>query len=131
MESLKLQCAIVAWKDTREARRAVSDALPLLKKVKDVVVVEVIQEEPDCSAAHGRIDDLRSWLNLHGIAAVGRVFQFSEQEDPLKKLWQDGADLVVAGAYGHARLREWIFDGYTNDLLKRSPCCSFLSHSLN
>jgi nucleotide-binding universal stress UspA family protein len=127
-KNLKLNCAMVAWKEAREARRAVSDALPLLRKAKEVVVAEVIEDEADRTAAHGRLDDVASWLDRHGVAASGRVFHFAGGEDPLEKLWEYGADLLVAGAYGHARLREWIFGGFTQNLLRRSPRCALLAH---
>lgn len=127
-EDLKLKCAMVAWKEAREARRAVSDALPLLRKVEEVVVAEVVEDEAGRAAAHSRVDDVASWLDRHGIAASARVFQFPEREDVLEKLWQYGADFFVAGAYGHTRLREWVFGGFTRDLLRRCPRCSFLAH---
>ena len=46
----------------------------------------------------------------------------------MEKLFQYGADLIVAGAYGHTRLREWVFGGFTRDLLQRSPLCVLLVH---
>jgi len=128
VDKINLKSAMVAWKDTREARRAVSDALPLLRKVQEVVVVEGIEEESDRSAAHDRLDDVISWLAAHSIPSVARVFLFPENEDPMEKLYQYGTDFIVAGAYGHAQMREWIFGGFTRHLLKRSPQCVFLSH---
>src|SRR5581483_12012187 len=127
-EGVKLKCALVAWKDTREARRAVNDALPLLRKVKDVVVVEIIEDEAQRDSAHGRLDDVVAWLGHHGVVAAPRVFHFPESEKTRGKLWEYGADFIIAGAYGHARLREMIFGGFTLDLLKHSPQCAFLSH---
>jgi nucleotide-binding universal stress UspA family protein len=41
---------------------------------------------------------------------------------------QEGADLIVAGAFGHGKLREWIFGGVTRDLLAQSSCCQLLAH---
>ena len=128
VKSLELKLAMVCWKDTREARRAVSDALPLLQKTQQVAVVEVIPDESGRDAAHGRVDDVIAWLKRHGIEAFARVFQCPERDDPMEKLFQYGADLIVAGAYGHARLREWAFGGFTHDLLRRSPLCSLLAH---
>ena len=128
VERLLLKCAIVAWKDAREARRAVNDALPLLRKVEEVVVVEVVEAESGRTAAHGRLDDVVSWLDRHGITASPRVFHFAAEKEPVEKLWQYGADFVVAGAYGHSRLREWAFGGFTDKLLRRSPRCAFLAH---
>ena len=128
VKSLGLKLAMVCWKDTREARRAVSDALPLLQKMQEVVVVEVIQDESTRVAAHSRVDDVIAWLKGHGIEAFARVFHCPEREDPMEKLFQYGSDVIVAGAYGHTRLREWVFGGFTRDLLHRSPVCALLVH---
>lgn len=127
-ESLRLKCAVIAWKDTREARCATNEALPLLKKMRDVVVVEVIADEAERTSSQRRLDDVVSWLGRHEITAVTRVFHFPQDRDPMEKLWEYGADIIVAGAYGHARLREWVFGGFTRDLLSRSPQCAFLAH---
>jgi nucleotide-binding universal stress UspA family protein len=128
VEALKLKLAMICWKDTREARRAVSDALPLLSKVQEVVVVEVIESESRRDVAHARLDDVIFWLERHGVPAFARVFHCSMGEDPMEKLFQYGADVIVAGAYGHTRLREWVFGGFTRDLLHRSPVCALLAH---
>jgi len=128
VDKINMKSAMVAWKDTREARGAVSDALPLLRKVQEVVVVEGIEDELDRSAAHDRLDDVISWLAAHGIPSVARVFCFPDNEDPMEKLYQYGTDFIIAGAYGHAQMREWIFGGFTRHLLNRSPQCVFLSH---
>ena len=127
-EYLKLKCALVAWKDTREARRAVADALPLLCKTKEVAVVEVIEDDANRSAAHARVDDVAAWLGRHGITAFGRVFHAVAEEDQLEKIMQYGADFLVAGAYGHTRMHEWVFGGFTRSFLTRSRHCMFLAH---
>jgi nucleotide-binding universal stress UspA family protein len=127
-EYLKLKCALVAWKDTREARRAVAEALPLLHKVKEVAVVEVIGDDANRKVAHARVDDVAGWLGRHGITAFGRVFHAVDEEEQIDKIWQYGADFLVAGAYGHTRMREWVFGGFTRSLLTRSRHCSFLAH---
>ena len=57
-----------------------------------------------------------------------RVFHAVEEQDQLDKIWQYGADFLVAGAYGHTRMREWVFGGFTRSLLTRSRHCSFLAH---
>jgi nucleotide-binding universal stress UspA family protein len=127
-EYLKLECALVAWKDTREARRAVLDALPLLHKVQEVVLVEIIENEASRESAHVRVDDVAGWLARHGIAAFGGVFHAEGEEEQIDKIWQYGADFIVAGAYGHTRMREWVFGGFTRSLLTRSRLCSLLAH---
>ena len=128
VDTFNLKLAMICWKDTREARRAVSDALPLLSKVQEIVVVEIIESESSRDAAHARVDDVISWLKRHGIAAFARVFHCPMGEDRMEKLFQYGADVIVAGAYGHTRLREWVFGGFTYDLLHHSPVCALLVH---
>ena len=62
---LKLDNVLVAWKDTREARRAVVDALPLLHKAKDTSVLEIVESEASRGAAQGRVT-----MSLHGSNAT-------------------------------------------------------------
>jgi nucleotide-binding universal stress UspA family protein len=119
---------LVAWKDTREARRAVADALPLLHRAKDVTVVEVVEGAADRAAAQAGVNDVAAWLGRHAITAVGTVIHATDESDQLDSLWKNGGDLVVAGAYGHTRFQEWVFGGMTRNLLTRSRRCSFLAH---
>jgi len=127
-EYLKLQHVLVAWKDTREARRAVADALPLLHKAKEVSILEVVEGNANRSAAQDRVKDVAAWLDRHGILAFPRVMHAADEADQIDKIWKSEADLVVAGAYGHTRLREWVFGGVTRNLITRSTRCSFLTH---
>lgn len=127
-EYLKLQNVLVAWKDTREARRAVADALPLLHKAKEVNVVEIVEGDDSRSAAEDRVKDVAAWLDRHGILAFPRVYHAASEAEQIDKIWKSEADLVVAGAYGHSRLREWVFGGVTRSLITRSRLCSFLTH---
>jgi nucleotide-binding universal stress UspA family protein len=126
---LNLKRAVVAWKDTREARRAVLDALPLLKASGHVTVLGVALEE---SLTHviPRLEDVVGWLKRHGVAAT--ALALPSKGDDASRLYDivqnDGADLVVAGAYGHNRLREWAFGGVTTDLLLCDDQCVLLSH---
>ena len=127
--TLKLDRALVAWKDTRETRRAVSDALPLLKHAAAVTVVE-IATDADLGGARRRVADVVAWLSRHGVKAEG-LAQLSTGDDAtaLYALGQDsGADVVVAGAYGHSRLREWVLGGVTRDLLLSANRCALVSH---
>lgn len=128
-EYLKLKCAVVAWKDTRQARRAVYDALPLLHKAKEVNVVEVIlRGDHDRDAAQRRVNDVAARLQRHSISAHGTVLCAFDEEDQIEQILQYGADFLVAGAYGHMRLREWVFGGFTRSLLSESQHCSLLTH---
>ena len=127
--TLKLDHVLVGWKDTRETRRAVSDALPLLKQATRVNVVEIAVEE-ELPAAKAHVEDVAAWLQRHGVRAEGSVLR-STGDDPtaLYAFGQDkGTDIVVAGAYGHNRLREWVLGGVTRNLLLSANRCSLVSH---
>ncbi|MEY2687771.1 MAG: hypothetical protein RL375_1969 [Pseudomonadota bacterium] len=127
--ALTCRHALVAWTDSREARRAVSDALPLLARMARVTVAEVAAEA-DMAQARGRVADVVVWLSAHRITATPLVSPATGNDaDALYALAQDqGADLLVAGAYGHGRLREWVLGGVTRDLLLRADRCTLLSH---
>lgn len=124
-----LDNVLLAWKDTREARRAALDALPLLEHAKQVLVVEITAED-DLSAAQQRLADIARWLARHGVTA--EVLACASDGDDAEQLGslvgKSGANLVVAGAYGHSRLREWAFGGVTQKLLHRGDRCAMLSH---
>ena len=126
--SVPFQRVVVAWKDTREARRAIRDAMPLLKAAKEVTVVEIASDS-DASEALGRVKDVTVWLESHNVKAIPLVSPSKGDDvsclDAI--LESQKADLVVAGAYGHSRLREWAFGGVTDSLLRTSRC-ALLSH---
>lgn len=130
-DRLDLRTVIVGWKDTREARRAVQDALPLLRLAERVVVVE-IAAAGDLADARGRTQDVAGWLNCHGIAASARAVEATAGDaEQLRNIASDlelDAGLLVGGAYGHTRLREWVLGGVTRDFLLQPVRCSFVSH---
>ncbi|BCH08489.1 universal stress protein [Mesorhizobium sp. 131-3-5] len=114
--SLPLGQVVVAWKDTREARRAVADAVPLMAIANEVTVVAV-GTNPDDWIGDG-IKDVSSFLAGHGIKARTEILKSEEEGNRLIDfLASVKADLVVSGAYGHSRLREWVFGGVTRSLL--------------
>ncbi len=126
---LKLTRALVCWKDSREARRAVADALPLLKASQGVDVVELAHEH-EIELARGRVADVGDWLHRHGVEATCVATPLKDTESAqLAAIAEDiKADLIVAGAFGHSRLREWAFGGVTRDLLATAERCTLVSH---
>jgi len=120
---------LVAWKDTREARRALADALPFLERAKAVRVVEVC-DEVDSVDARARVDDVVRGLGRHGIAAEAATAVHSESTGAtiLGVAGRFEADLIVAGAYGHSRLGEFVFGGATRDLIWQTPTYLMISH---
>jgi nucleotide-binding universal stress UspA family protein len=129
---LDLRSALVGWKDTPEARRAIVDSLPLLHKAKNVVVAEVLEDRTERAAAEARLADVAGWLSRHGVTASVRVAEPGEGRDvatELEAIADDvSAGLVVAGAYGHSRFRELVLGGVTQHLVTRASRCVLLSH---
>lgn len=130
IDSLKAEHVVIGWSDRREARRAVQDALPFLKKASRVSVVKICKlgEEQESLEATG---DVVGYLKRHRVevgpevvlhkddTGAAQIIGFAQEED---------ADLIVTGAYGHSRVGEWIFGGVTHDLLRSSPLCCLMSH---
>lgn len=117
---------VVAWKDTREARRAVADAVPLLRAA-DTVSIVTVAPSIDPWAREG-VADVAAFLARHGITAHSEAIESArESESLLDFIAAQDADLVVSGAYGHSRLREWAFGGVTRSLLDETRLNRFLS----
>jgi nucleotide-binding universal stress UspA family protein len=126
---LRLERIVIGWKDTREARRAALDALPLLKWASHVAVVEIARES-ELAAARARLDDVVAWLGRHGVTAspIAARSQGADAAELNEIVQRQGADLIVAGAYGHDRVREWALGGVTRDLLLCADRCALVSH---
>jgi nucleotide-binding universal stress UspA family protein len=120
---------IIGWKDTRETRRAIADALPFLRKAAQVTVVEIVAE-PELEAAQARLDDVVIWLSRHGVVAepIARASAGEDAHQLHVVALECNAGLIVAGAYGHSRVREWVLGGVTRDLLLRAGQCALVSH---
>lgn len=129
---LDLRSVLVAWKDTPEARRAVADALPMLRKARDVTIAAIPERDDDRSAVLAGVTDVAAWLARHGVTATARVSEAVGDEPAAAQLEQVagdvGAGLIVAGAYGHSRFRELILGGVTQYLVTQSARSVLLSH---
>lgn len=129
VRTLPLHRILVGWKDTKEARRAVSDALPLLKLGYNVVVAEFVPPA-EIADAKIRLASVVTWLSRHGIVAQAEAIPSNgdHHSEMLSFAQSREADLVVAGAFGHSRLREWVLGGVTRGLLANTQICSVMSH---
>lgn len=126
VETVAARRIVVAWKDTREARRALSDGLPFLKAAENVFLV-ALGDEADWTGARA----IQAYLAHHGIASstiLRPAPTGSVAAEILDVVQQEGADMIVAGAYGHTRVREVIFGSVTRTLLERTPVCCLMSH---
>jgi nucleotide-binding universal stress UspA family protein len=129
-DELRTKQIVVAWKDTREARRAVADALPFLKQAKTVYVINVTEGTDEESHRSG-LKAVAAYLDRHGIYSETEtvpVGKLSVSECLQTAAERNGADLIVCGAYGHSRIREWAFGGVTSDLIEASSKFVLFSH---
>ncbi len=119
---------VIGWKDTREARRAVSDALPFLARAKEVIAMTV--SEDDYAEERQSLADLAGWLAGHGIAARTEMLNDTQRTGDLLQVTalERKADLLVIGAYGHTRMREWLFGGMTRSILETDGLNRLLSN---
>lgn len=122
---------LVAWNASREAARAVTDALPLLQRAANV---QVVAFDPGKGGAdHGDVPgaDIGLWLARHGVKV-----QVAQQNGAgldigaqiLSRAADIGADLIVMGAYGHSRMRELVLGGATRTLLQSMTVPVLMSH---
>lgn len=125
-EQVQARNIAVAWKDTREARRALADSLPLLKAAETVTVVTVTTEVDQWVRAS--LADVMAFLGAHGVEARPELIEGPDEHLALfEALDNSGADLIVSGAYGHSRLREWAFGGVTRSLLDETGRNRFMA----
>ena len=120
----------VAWNATREARRAIADAMPLLQNAR---MVSVIVVDAHTNARHGQEPgaDIALYLSRRGVNVT--VERVSSDGRPVAQVIMDAAlqaraDLLVFGAYSHARSREVLFGGVTRSLLKSATIPIFIAH---
>ena len=119
----------VAWDFSRAAARAVSDAMPLLEKAKKIRVVTVLNEKR-LDNKHSS-EELSKNLSRHGMDVV--LDWVDAKGRPIGEVLEayvasHAVDLLVMGAYGHSRLREFVLGGATNSLLSRPPLPILFSH---
>jgi nucleotide-binding universal stress UspA family protein len=116
----------IAWNASREAARAVADAMPILVKARKVDVLAVDQRRTD------RVPglDIARHLAAHGVTAniVLREKILDPASEILNFLAESGADLLVMGCYGHARLHEVIFGGVSQAMLRSMTVPVLMSH---
>jgi nucleotide-binding universal stress UspA family protein len=120
---------VIAWNASREATRAVHDALPILAKSEKVTVFAFEPRHQRTSAdvaalvahlkQHGIAAGVNEWSNAGDIGVVDALFSCLDYEE---------ADLIVAGAYGHAHWLEGLFGGVSRDLIRQESMPVFMSH---
>ncbi|RMD63658.1 MAG: universal stress protein [Alphaproteobacteria bacterium] len=120
---------VVAWDGGREAARAVNDAIPLLERAKHVVVLVIDPHKGGHGEEPGA--DIALHLARHGIEVEAEHIgagDLSVADALLSRLTDREADLLVMGAYGHSRLREWVLGGTTRQIFKQMTVPVLMSH---
>lgn len=130
---------LLAWKPCAEATRAMHEAMPLLVAA-DVVEVVIVADESGESGESSGSDEAPTWsedaqlvahLEHHGVRPKITRYAASERSAGatiLAHAAKVDAQLLVAGGYGHSRIREWALGGVTRELLARATLPVFLSH---
>lgn len=121
---------VIAWDGQREAARAVADAMPLLLRARQVTILAVWDRAGRPDANSEPVAGLRHYLQRYGIVVAVRTEQTSLPVGPVicDVLGELGADLLVAGGYGHSRMRELVMGGTTRTLMRHTEVPVLFSH---
>jgi len=128
-EGLKLDRVMVCWDGSREAARALGDAMPLLRRAGAIDVVAVTTERPKSDEIPGA--DIAQMLAHHDLKVelqrIGAP-SIDVANAILNHASDTAADLIVMGAYGHSRLREFVLGGTTRAMLTSMTAPVMMSH---
>jgi nucleotide-binding universal stress UspA family protein len=116
----------IAWKPTQHTARAVAMAMPFIVRAKEVVVLTVAEPTDE----HAATDRLVRGFAWHGLAARAEGLQPGPDGAVATLLTaaSERADLLVMGGYGHTRIREWVFGGFTQQVLSDAPLPVLMAH---
>ncbi len=123
------QNILIAWDHSREASKAVHEAMPFLQAAEAVNIVSVVKK--DTKQHEIATADLAEHLARHNINVIAQDIVRNEvpvAETLLSRLSDTGSDMLVMGAYGHSRLREYAFGGVTRTLLDSMTVPVFMTH---
>jgi nucleotide-binding universal stress UspA family protein len=118
---------VIAWKPTREAAHAVTAAMPLLAAATEIVILTVAEDEAVASAENG---PLMAGLRWHGFRVSAHHLPPGESgaADTMLAAARERNALLVMGGYGHNRLRQWIFGGFTRRVLSAADVPVLIAH---
>jgi nucleotide-binding universal stress UspA family protein len=123
-----LQSVLIAWDGSRAAARAVRDAMPVLTRAREVTIATATGDKPIAAAG---IAALLGTLGAHGIRATHQDIALAGKpvgEALQHKAVAQDAGLLVMGAYGHNRIREFVLGGATRDILAGLRLPTLMSH---
>ncbi len=120
---------LVAWNASREATRAITDALPLLKRADSVNLIALSSKHD--AQGHIPVDEIVLYLARHGVhvdVSKDHVTDIDAGNAILSCAADLGSDLLVMGGYGRSRLREWVLGGATRTILESMTVPVLMSH---
>lgn len=125
---IKLDRVMVCWDGSRNAARAVADAMPLLRRAGavEVVTIDAIERRNEIAGA-----DIAGHLARHGVKIELKSIAYKGDDVAgiiLNHVADSYADLVVMGGYGHSRLREFVLGGATRGMLRSMTVPTLMAH---
>jgi len=126
-----IETIAVAWKDSREAAVAIMAAMPLFARAKRIEVLSVNEENGSEQKCLDCSESIVEQLRWHELNAYGRFVLPAGRSAPqavLETAHGLRADLLVMGAYGRSRLREFLFGGFTRRILEGVDLPVFAAH---
>lgn len=127
-----LGTVVIAWKESVPAARAVAAAMPMLAKASKIHVIGIAEDKDAMEPALKSAERLAGYLRGHGLSPqAGRIA--ADDRDPAEVLLDVACtklhgELLVMGAYGHSRAREFVFGGVTRRVLHGAPLPVLLAH---
>ncbi|MFA4914021.1 MAG: universal stress protein [Burkholderiaceae bacterium] len=123
---------LCCWNHSREASRALADAAPFLDKANHLTVLTMNTKPADGQMENMLMDDLAAYCFAHDypiVEEITRDTQGSTAGEMILAVASDcDSDLIVMGAYGHSRIRQWIMGGATAYLLREMTLPVLFSH---
>lgn len=125
----KFDTALICWDGSKPAARALADAIPFLRKAKKIHVITVTESNKITEEFPGA--EIAKHLSRHGLTVQTKRIDVEDIDIPnaiLSHATDIGADFLVMGAYGHTRLREFVFGGVTAKILTMMTVPTLMSH---
>lgn len=126
MKSFKIDKILIGWNNSPEVARAITEAIPLLQKAKEVHIITSKEFTPDSSI----MTKLQSYLEIHDVKSDYKIVETTKipGEALLDYARRGQFDIIVAGAFGHRGLKELMLGGTTKYILEHSDIPIFMAH---
>lgn len=120
---------LIAWNNSPESARALTASMPVLLKAEKILITCIPQALTDEQETQRSLNELRELLALHGLKAEARLLKQADETTALRDTAYDAnCDLIIMGAYGHSRLREYVFGGVTRAILNECAVSVLMFH---